>query len=140
MSAPPRVLLAKPGLDGHDRGVMVVARALRDAGTEVIYTGLRAAARAIARSAVVEDVDVVGLSISGGGHLGLTEDVVAELHAATGSDDLGGIAVIVGGNIPDWDRQTMTDLGVARVFGQSDGLTAIVDFVRLHARHRRTGA
>ena len=82
----PRVLLAKPGLDGHDRGVIVVARALRDAGIEGIYTGLRASAAAVARTAVAEDVDVVGLSISGGGHLGLTQDVVTALRAATGRD------------------------------------------------------
>lgn len=140
MSAPPRVLLAKPGLDGHDRGVIVVARALRDAGVEVIYTGLRARAGAIARTAVIEGVDVVGLSVSGGGHLGLTEDVVADLRTATGADDLGGIAVIVGGTVPDRDREAMTALGVDRVFGQSDGLDAITAFVHHHTEERRGAA
>ncbi|MDQ6525239.1 cobalamin-dependent protein [Nocardioides sp. LHD-245] len=125
----PRVLMAKPGLDGHDRGIIVVARALRDAGAEVIYTGLRADAEAIARTATIEDVDVVGLSMSGGGHVGLTRDVIAALRAATGRDDLGGISVIVGGNLPDRDEETMIELGVARVFGQSEPLQAIVDFV-----------
>ena len=140
MSGPPRVLLAKPGLDGHDRGVIVMARALRDAGAEVIYTGLRARAAAIARTALVEDVDVVGLSVSGGGHLGLTGDVVAELRAATGAADLGGRAVVVGGNVPDRDREAMAALGVARVFSQADGLDAIVTFVGDHAKERRGAA
>jgi methylmalonyl-CoA mutase, C-terminal domain len=132
----PRVLMAKPGLDGHDRGIIIVARALRDAGAEVIYTGLRAEAAAIARTATIEDVDVVGLSMSGGGHLGLTRDVVEALREATGSDDLGGVAVIVGGNIPDRDREAMLELGVARVFGQSEPLEQIVEFVGEHVEER----
>ncbi|MGX6446655.1 cobalamin B12-binding domain-containing protein [Patulibacter sp. S7RM1-6] len=142
MSAPPgprpvpRVLMAKPGLDGHDRGIIVVARALRDAGAEVIYTGLRAEAAAIARTATIEDVDVVGLSMSGGGHLGLTRDVIEALRETTGSDDLGGISVIVGGNIPDRDEQAMLALGVAGVFGQSTPLDDVVAFVRRHAEER----
>jgi methylmalonyl-CoA mutase, C-terminal domain len=133
----PRVLMAKPGLDGHDRGIIVVARALRDAGAEVIYTGLRAEAGAIARTATIEDVDVVGLSMSGGGHLGLTRDVIEALREATGSDDLGGIALIVGGNIPARDQAAMLALGVRRVFAQSEPLDSIVTFVREHVEERQ---
>lgn len=134
--ATPRVLLAKPGLDGHDRGIIIVARALRDAGMEVIYTGLRASARAIARTAVVEDVDVVGLSVSGGGHLGMTEDVVAALDDELGEGNSGQIALMIGGNIPDRDVEALLALGVDRVFGQSEPLAAIVDFVHEHMKGR----
>jgi methylmalonyl-CoA mutase, C-terminal domain len=116
-----RVLIAKPGLDGHDRGAHLVARLLRDAGMEVIYLGLRQAPEAIAASAVAEDVDVVGLSILTGGHLGLVRKVIARLGDAGGDD----IHVVVGGVIPDDDIPVLTDMGVSAVFPSSTPLIAI---------------
>jgi methylmalonyl-CoA mutase C-terminal domain/subunit len=120
-----RVLLAKPGLDGHDRGVIIIARALRDAGHEVIYTGIHISPAEVAAIAVQEDVDIVGLSILAGGHLGLTEEVIIELRERGGGD----IPVILGGTIPIRDYSTLRDLGVASVFPVSTPLVAIVDFV-----------
>jgi len=108
-----RVLLAKPGLDGHDRGVKVIAKLLRDEGHEVVYTGIRQRPEAIARVAVEEDVDVVGLSILSGAHLRLTRMVIAELEAADAAD----IPVVVGGTIPRVDIEPLKELGVAAVFG-----------------------
>ena len=103
-----RVLVAKPGLDGHDRGAKVVARALRDAGMEVIYTGLRQTPEMIAEAALQEDVDVVGLSILSGSHKELTREIVAGLADAAASD----IAVFVGGTIPPEDRPLLLEAGV----------------------------
>jgi methylmalonyl-CoA mutase C-terminal domain/subunit len=108
-----RVLVAKPGLDGHDRGAKVVARALRDAGMEVIYTGLRQTPEMIAEAALQEDVDVVGLSILSGAHLALVPRIVELLRA----DDMGDVAVFVGGIIPDADIPTLEEAGVMAVFG-----------------------
>ena len=107
-----RILVAKPGLDGHDRGAKVVARALRDAGFEVIYTGIRSTPAAIAATAVQEDVDLVGLSILSGSHLGLVRKTLEQL-AAVGADD---VKVVVGGTIPDDDIKPLLDMGVAGVF------------------------
>jgi methylmalonyl-CoA mutase, C-terminal domain len=107
-----RVLLAKPGLDGHDKGVKVLATILRDSGCEVIYTGLHQTPGQIALAALQEDVDVVGLSMLSGAHLELTADVISELRSA----GLGDRPVAVGGNIPRRDIPKLEELGVARVF------------------------
>src|SRR5512142_429941 len=104
-----RVLVAKPGLDGHDRGAKVVARALRDAGMEVIYTGLRQTPEMVAEAALQEDVDVVGLSILSGAHMALVPKIM-ELIKANGQDQ---VKVFVGGIIPDEDAPRLHDLGVA---------------------------
>ena len=123
---PTRVLLAKPGLDGHDRGVKVIARACRDAGFEVIYTGIRQSAAAIAETAVQEDVDVVGLSVLSGAHMIVTRDVVRKLHARGGAD----IPIIVGGTIPERDEARLLAEGASVVFGVSSPHEAIVDYIR----------
>jgi methylmalonyl-CoA mutase C-terminal domain/subunit len=109
---PYRILVAKPGLDGHDRGAKVVARLLRDAGHEVIYTGIRQRPDEIAVAAVAEDVCLVGLSILSGAHLGLTNKVMAALEARGAGD----IPVIVGGTIPTGDAETLMGRGVAAVY------------------------
>ena len=109
---PIRVLIAKPGLDGHDRGAKVVARVLRDAGYEVIYTGIRQRPAEIAAAAIQEDVDVIGLSVLSGAHLGLTRKVLAALVEQGVSD----IPVVVGGTIPTRDHDRLTQMGVAAVF------------------------
>ena len=121
-----RVLVAKPGLDGHDRGAKVVARALRDAGMEVIYTGLRQTPEMIAEAALQEDVDVVGLSILSGAHMTLVPRIL-ELLRENGVED---VVVVVGGTIPDDDAQELRKLGVAGVFGPGAPTTEIVDFVK----------
>ena len=110
---PPRVLLAKPGLDGHDRGVLVIAAALRDAGFEVIYTGLRQTAETIAAAAEEEDVDVVGLSVLSGAHNTLVPKVVAAL-AARG---MGEVPLVVGGILPERDHAGLKSAGAAALFG-----------------------
>src|SRR5574338_588200 len=107
-----RILVAKPGLDGHDRGAKIVAQALRDAGFEVVYTGLRQRPEAIVAAAVQEDVDLIGLSILSGAHLELTAKVMSRLEEAGAR----GIKVVVGGVIPDEDVPALRRLGVARVF------------------------
>lgn len=116
-----RVLIAKPGLDGHDRGAKVVARALRDAGMEVIYTGLRQSPEMIAEAALQEDVDVIGLSILSGAHLVLVPRVV-ELVRANGQND---VQVFVGGIIPDEDVQTLIKAGVSAVYGPGTSTSTI---------------
>ena len=117
-----RVLVAKPGLDGHDRGAKVIARALRDAGYEVIYTGIRQTPEMIAEAALQEDVDVVGLSILSGAHMALVPRVIEELKRL-GMDD---VVVLVGGIIPDEDVQALLDMGVAGVFGPGTLTSEIV--------------
>lgn len=121
-----RVLIAKPGLDGHDRGAKVVARALRDAGMEVIYTGLRQTPTMIAEAALQEDVDVVGLSILSGAHMGLVPRVLAEMEER-GMDDL---PLFVGGIIPQDDQPKLKEMGVREVFGPGTDTRVIVDFIR----------
>jgi methylmalonyl-CoA mutase C-terminal domain/subunit len=121
-----RVLVAKPGLDGHDRGAKVVARILRDAGFEVIYTGIRQRPSEIAAVAVQEDVDAVGLSILSGAHVGLTGKVVAALADAGASD----IPVVVGGTIPHGDHDRLRSLGAAAVFTTGATSTEIVEGIR----------
>lgn len=127
-----RVLVAKPGLDGHDRGAKVIARALRDAGMEVIYTGLRQTPEQIVDAAIEEDVDVLGVSILSGAHNTLVPRILEGLRAQGAGD----IAVIVGGIIPTDDAARLKELGVAGVFGPGSSLKEIVDFVRAHARPR----
>jgi methylmalonyl-CoA mutase C-terminal domain/subunit len=121
-----RVLIAKPGLDGHDRGAKVVARALRDAGFEVIFTGIRQRFDDIVTTAVQEDVAIVGLSILSGAHLSLTARVIEALRAADAAD----IAVIVGGAIPPADIPKLESVGTAAVFPTGTSLGAIVAGVR----------
>ena len=120
-----RVLIAKPGLDGHDRGARVIARALRDAGMEVIYTGLRQTPEMIAEAALQEDVDIVGLSVLSGAHLTLVPRVIEGLRAS----DMGNVPVIVGGIIPDSDIPALLEAGVARVFGPGTDTRDIVAYI-----------
>jgi methylmalonyl-CoA mutase, C-terminal domain len=121
-----RVLIAKPGLDGHDRGAKVVARALRDAGMEVIYTGLRQTPEMIAESALQEDVDAVGLSILSGAHMVLVPRIL-ELLRQNGQVD---VRVYVGGIIPDEDVAQLLEIGVSGVYGPGTSTEAIVDDLR----------
>ena len=122
---PIRVLVAKPGLDGHDRGAKVIARALRDAGMEVIYTGIRQSPQMIVQAAAQEDVDVLGLSILSGAHLEILPEVMSLLQEQ-GMDD---VVVVVGGIIPAVDRQPLKDLGIVEVFGPGTSTGEIVDFI-----------
>jgi methylmalonyl-CoA mutase C-terminal domain/subunit len=123
---PARVLVAKPGLDGHDRGAKVVARALRDAGFEVIYTGIRQRPAAIAATAVQEDVAVVGLSVLSGSHVALTRRTVEALREA-GADD---VIVVVGGTIPAADVPRLAEAGAAAVFPTGTPLDQLVERMR----------
>jgi len=125
MSTPIRVVVAKPGLDGHDRGAKVVARALRDAGIEVIYTGLHQTPEQIVSTAIQEDADAVGLSVLSGAHLTLFEAVLGGLRERGASD----ILVFGGGIIPDDDVPALEAMGVSRVFGPGTPTQAIVDWV-----------
>jgi len=127
-----RVLVGKAGLDGHDRGVKVVARILRDAGMEVVYTGLHRTPEQIVSAAVQEDVDVVGISLLSGAHMSLIPRILALLRAA----DAGDIAVVVGGVIPDEDVAPLRQMGVAEVFGQDALPDRIVKRVRELASSR----
>jgi methylmalonyl-CoA mutase C-terminal domain/subunit len=122
LGIPARVLVAKPGLDGHDRGAKVITRALRDAGFEVIYTGIRQSVGSIAAVALQEDVDVVGLSILSGAHLGLTKRTLDALREVGRSD----VKVVVGGAIPVSDGQALLDLGVAAVFPTGTPLNDVI--------------
>ena len=126
MEGPIRVLVAKPGLDGHDRGAKVIARSLRDAGMEVIYTGLRQTPEMIVNAALQEDVQVIGLSILSGAHMAIVPRVM-ELLAEKEMKD---VLVIVGGIIPDEDALTLKKSGVAAVFQPGASLEAIVEFIR----------
>lgn len=121
-----RILIAKPGLDGHDRGAKVVARALRDAGMEVVYTGIRQTPRMIAEAALQEDVDVIGLSILSGAHRELFPRIVEELHGR-GVDD---VLLFAGGIIPEEDVPELQRLGFSAVFGPGSSTTDIIKFVR----------
>jgi methylmalonyl-CoA mutase C-terminal domain/subunit len=119
----PRVLIAKPGLDGHDRGAKVIARALRDAGMEVIYTGLRQTPEMIAEAALQEDVNAVGLSILSGAHMALVPRVM-EILRTQGQED---IPVFLGGIVPDEDVSRLNELGVAGIFGPGTSTLVIID-------------
>lgn len=121
-----RVLVAKPGLDGHDRGAKVVARALRDAGMEVIYTGLRQTPEMIAEAALQEDVDVVGLSVLSGAHMALVPRVL-ELLKANGQEQ---VKMFIGGIIPDEDLPRLKEMGVAGVYGPGTSTDVIIREVR----------
>jgi methylmalonyl-CoA mutase C-terminal domain/subunit len=127
-----RVVVAKPGLDGHDRGAKIIARALRDAGMEVIYTGLHQTPEQIAETVIQEDADAVGLSILSGAHMTLVPKVVALLQAQ-GVDD---VLVTVGGTIPADDIPELKELGVAEVFTPGAGTDEIVEFIRERASAR----
>ena len=121
-----RVLIAKPGLDGHDRGAKVIARALRDAGMEVIYTGLRQTPEMIVEAALQEDVDVIGLSILSGAHMALAPRILELLH----QNDLADVKVIMGGIIPDEDVPALHEIGISGVFGPGASTEAIVSHIR----------
>ena len=121
-----RVLIAKPGLDGHDRGAKLIARALRDAGMEVIYTGLRQTPQMITNAALQEDVDVVGLSILSGAHMTLVPRVIDSLYAAGMPD----VTVFVGGIIPEEDWPTLLDMGVKAVYGPGTSTQQVIDDVK----------
>ena len=121
-----RVLVAKPGLDGHDRGAKVIAYGLRDAGMEVVYTGLRQTPEQIANAAVQEDVDVVGLSILSGAHLSLAQRVLQKLQEKGASEKM----VIVGGIIPPADGGKLKEMGVAEVFIPGTSIKIIAEFIR----------
>jgi methylmalonyl-CoA mutase C-terminal domain/subunit len=126
MSGPIRVVVAKPGLDGHDRGAKIIARSLRDAGMEVIYTGLHQTPEQIVATALAEDADAVGLSVLSGAHLTLFRRVVEQLAAADASD----IVVFGGGIIPQADRAELAEMGVARVFTPGATMAEIVAWVQ----------
>jgi methylmalonyl-CoA mutase C-terminal domain/subunit len=128
-----RVLLCKPGLDGHDRGVKILALALRDGGLEVIYGGLHQSIEQIVFDAIQEDVDVVGVSLFSGAHMVLVPELVKQLHAAGAGDK----RVVVGGFIPEEEeRLQLEQLGVSRVFDQGTPLNEIVEYVRAIGRAR----
>jgi methylmalonyl-CoA mutase C-terminal domain/subunit len=125
-----RVVIAKPGLDGHDRGAKVIARALRDAGMEVIYTGLRQTPEQIAAAALQEDADVIGLSILSGAHNHIAPRLMALLREK-GLDD---VLVLIGGIIPDVDIPRLRDIGIGGVFLPGTPMQEIIDFINMHAR------
>ena len=121
-----RVVIAKPGLDGHDRGAKIIARALRDAGMEVIYTGLHQTPEQIVETAVQEDADAVGVSILSGAHMTLVPRIIDGLRERDAAD----VMVVVGGTIPQDDADELRELGVAAVFGPGAATGEIVDFLR----------
>jgi methylmalonyl-CoA mutase C-terminal domain/subunit len=129
---PIKVLIAKPGLDGHDRGAKVLARGLRDEGFEVVYTGLRQTPEMIATAALQEDVDVVGLSILSGAHMTLLPRITSLLRDR-GLDD---VLVTAGGIIPDDDVPVLTEAGIARVFGPGTTIGEVAEYLRTNARPR----
>ena len=135
---PTRVLVAKPGLDGHDRGAKVIARALRDAGMEVIYTGIRRTPQMITQAAVQEDVDVLGLSILSGAHM----EILPELMELLDQEGMGEVIVVVGGIIPESDRKPLMDLGIKGVFGPGASTGEIVQFIqaRMESSGRQAGS
>ena len=125
-ATPQRIVLAKVGLDGHDRGIQVVARGLRDAGFHVIYAGLWQSPEAVVRTVADEDADWLGLSLLSGAHMTLVPRVLELLRQA----GLQGIGVLVGGNVPEVDVAKLTEMGVAKVFGPGTAIAEIVDFLR----------
>jgi methylmalonyl-CoA mutase C-terminal domain/subunit len=128
-----RVLVAKPGLDGHDRGAKVIARALRDAGMEVIYTGLRQTPEMVVSAALQEDVNVIGLSILSGAHNAIVPRVMDLLHQNKMDD----VIVLVGGIIPDQDIDALKKAGVAAIFQPGTAMDDIVNFIRSNVKPRR---
>ena len=131
MSSRIRVVIAKPGLDGHDRGAKVIARALRDAGMEVIYTGLRQTPEQIVSAALQEDAQVIGLSILSGAHMHICPRVMALLDEKGLRDE---VLVVVGGIIPDVDVPKLNAMGITGVFLPGTPMQAIVDFINTHAK------
>ena len=129
---PLRILITKVGLDGHDRGAKVVARCLRDAGMEVIYTGLHRRPEQVVLAAIQEDVDIIGISVLSGAHLSLVSRILEQLRRA-GAED---IIVVVGGVIPDQDVPALLDMGVAKVFSQDTPVDVLPDELRKLARKR----
>src|SRR5471032_853024 len=127
-----RVLVAKPGLDGHDRGAKVIARALRDAGMEVIYTGLRQTPEMIVSAALQEDVDCIGLSILSGAHNAIVPRITALLREAKAED----ILLVLGGTIPECDAASLKACGVAAIFGPGTPLESTIQFIREHTKPR----
>ena len=127
-----RVLIAKPGLDGHDRGAKVIARALRDAGFEVIYTGLHQTPDMIVRAAIDEDVHVVGLSVLSGAHNALVPDVISKMKAQ-GADD---VLYLVGGIIPDEDFAPLKKVGVDMIFTPGASISEVVEYIQKNAKRR----
>ncbi len=125
-----KVLIAKPGLDGHDRGAKVVARGLRDAGMEVIYAGLRQTPEQIAETAIQEDVDVIGISILSGAHLALLPKITTLLK----EEEITDILLLVGGTIPDIDIPTLKDAGVDEIFRPGSSLQEIVDYIKTNVK------
>ena len=131
-----RVLVAKPGLDGHDRGAKVIARALRDAGMEVIYTGLRQTPEMVVNASLQEDVDVIGLSILSGAHNAIVPRVL-ELMKQNQMDD---VLVVIGGIIPDQDIEGLKKAGVAAVFQPGTPMDSIIEFIRANVKSRGVAA
>jgi methylmalonyl-CoA mutase, C-terminal domain len=129
---PIKVLIAKPGLDGHDRGAKVLARGLRDEGFEVVYTGLRQTPEMVANAALQEDVDVVGLSILSGAHMTLVPKICKLIQDEGMSD----VLVVLGGIIPDVDVPALREAGVASVFGPGTTIAEVAEFLRANARAR----
>ena len=123
---PIRVLVAKPGLDGHDRGAKVIARALRDSGMEVIYTGIRQTPQMIVQAAVQEDVHVLGLSILSGAHL----EILPEIMRLLREEKMDEVKVVLGGIIPEQDRDTLLEMGISAVFGPGTSTSEIVEFIQ----------
>lgn len=134
-NTPIRVLVAKPGLDGHDRGAKVVARALRDAGMEVIYTGLRQTPEMIVNAAIQEDVDCIGLSILSGAHNAILARIMDLLDAQDARD----ILVVLGGTIPQQDAEWLRGRGVAAIFGPGTPLPVTVEFIRCNVKPKALG-
>ena len=133
MTTPPiRVLVAKPGLDGHDRGAKIIARALRDAGMEVIYTGLRQTPEMIVSAAIQEDVDCIGLSILSGAHNVIVPRITALLREQHAED----ILLVLGGTIPNEDHPRLHESGVAAIFGPGTPLDTTINFIREHIKPR----
>ncbi len=126
---PIRVLVAKPGLDGHDRGAKVIARALRDAGMEVIYTGIRQTPRMVVQAAAQEDVSVLGLSILSGAHM----ELLPEIMRLLGEQSMDDVLVVLGGIVPEEDREALSRMGVAAVFGPGTSTNDIIEYINTYA-------
>lgn len=122
---PIRVLVAKPGLDGHDRGAKVIARALRDAGMEVIYTGIRQTPRMVVQAAAQEDVSVLGLSILSGAHM----ELLPEIMRLLGEQGMDNVLVVLGGIVPEEDRDALSNIGVSAVFGPGTSTNDIIEYI-----------
>ncbi len=131
-----RVLVAKPGLDGHDRGAKVIARALRDAGMEVIYTGLRQTPEMIVEAALQEDVDVIGLSILSGAHMALFPRIMQLLR----ENGMENVLVVAGGTLPEADIPAIREMGIQGIFGPGSSLKDIIDFIRTNVDPARQHA